>query len=251
MKLMKAKMMRSGDVVEVMEWDAPISYDYTETNKSIRAKEAAAEWEGKDESNLKRARINLRRLIWTNATKYSKFVTFTYSKPEERLECIRKDWKAFQQRMTREGYKIDYVSVLEWQEEREKKLGERSLHIHAVLFTDRYIPCDFISHAWKKGFIKINALKDVKNLGAYVSKYLTKTTLAMYGSHSYLCSKGLLRPQEKRMSSHEELLTSLQELNSQGGKRLYTHDFIITSKDSEGNERQYNAGTYQQFKITK
>jgi len=250
MKNMKAKTFMSGDVVEVIEWTTPMLYDYT-TKPSLRAKEASPEWKGKEDSNLKRAQMNLRRLVWCNQTRYSKFVTFTYKDAEPDMEHVVSDWKAFQRRMSREGYFADYVAVLEWQEQREIKYGEKSLHLHAVLFTDRYIPCDFISLAWKKGFIKINSLRDVRNIGAYVSKYLTKTTLAKYGSHSYLCSKGLLRPKEIRMSSHEELLTSLQELSAKGFKRTVTHDFIITVEGEDGNKVEVNNGTYQQFVNTK
>lgn len=245
MKLMKGKFLRSGKVLEVIEWDTPIGYDYT-AQPHIRGSEASEDWIGKADKNLKRAQIALRRLIWSNQTRYSKFVTFTYKDAEPDMKRVRSDWKAFQQRMTREGYRIDYVAVLEWQEQRELKLGEKSLHIHAVLFTDRYIPCDFISKAWKKGFIKINATRDIKNMGLYVAKYLTKTTLAKYGSHSYFCSKGLKRPEEQKMSSHEDLWESLEELKAKG-KRVFIRDFIIASEDAEGNKREIKSGTYQQF----
>lgn len=246
MKDMKAKIMQSGKVVEVIEWAEPILYDYT-APPHRRGREAAEDWKGKDESNLKRAQINLRRLVWSNQTRYSKFVTFTYKDAEPELSNVRSDWKAFQQRMRREGYELDYVAVLEWQEEREIKYGEKSLHIHAVLFTDRYIPEDFIKNAWGKGFIKINAMRDVKNMGCYVAKYLTKTTLAMYGSHSYFCSRGLKRPAERKMSTHDELTDSLQELKSKGVKTLMSRDFIITVEDEEGNKKEINSGTYEQF----
>lgn len=247
MRDMKAKIMVSGKVVEAIEWSIPILYDYTVENKNRRGKEAGDDWKGKDDSNLKRAQSTLRRLIWSNQTRYSKFVTFTYRDAEPDLEHVRKDWKAFQQRMRREGYSTDYVAVLEWQEEREIKHGEKSLHIHAVLFTDRFIPGDFVSKAWDKGFIQINAMRDVKNLGAYVSKYLTKTTLAMYGSHSYFCSRGLKRPIETKMSTHDELQHSLQELNLQGYKMQFQRDFIITSNADDGNQEQINSGTYSSF----
>lgn len=247
MRDMKAKIMVSGKVVEAIEWSVPILYDYTVENKSRRGKVAGDDWKGKDDSNLKRAQTNLRRLVWANQTRYSKFVTFTYKDAEPDLDNLRKDWKAFQQRMRREGYSSDYVAVLEWQEEREIKHGEKSLHIHAVLFTDRFIPCEFISNAWQKGFIQINAMRDVKNLGAYVSKYLTKTTLAMYGTHSYFCSRGLKRPLERKMSTHGELQDSLQELNSQGFKMQFQRDFIITATDEGDKLYQINQGTYMSF----
>lgn len=248
MKLMKGKIIQSGKVFEVIEYENEIPFDY-QGKAGIRDKEPDEEWTGKRQCDLKRAQADLRRLVWSNVTKYSKFVTLTYEKAEADIKQAQKDWKAFQQRLQREGYKAEYVRVFEWQERREAILGEKSLHIHAVLFTDRYIPADFLSKAWKMGFVKINSIKDVRNLGAYVCKYLTKDTLAKYGSHSYMCSKGLLRPHEKKMISHDDLAESLQEIKT-AGTMTYTHDFIINAKDADGKDIEINRGTYSQY-ITK
>lgn len=244
---MKGKIIQSGKVFEVIEYENGVPFDY-QGKAGIRDNEPDEEWKGKNKSDLKRAQADLRRLIWSNVTKYSKFVTLTYKDAEADMQQAQKDWKAFQQRLQREGYKAEYVRVFEWQEKREAILGEKSLHIHAVLFTDRYIPADFISKSWKMGFIKINSIKDVKNLGAYVCKYLTKDTLAKYGSHSYMCSKGLLRPKERKMTSHDELTDSLQEVTT-AGTMTYTHDFIITAKDPDGNEIEINRGNYKQYVV--
>lgn len=74
---------------------------------------------------------------------------------------------------------------------RKKEGNAGSLHSHCILFDDEYIPFDAINKAWGKGNTDIHKLNDINNVGAYVSKYLTKETYSEFSRHSYHISRVL------------------------------------------------------------
>lgn len=151
-------------------------------------------WNGKQEKNLHRARTKIRRYIWANINKYSKFVTFTYAENQKDIKTFFYDWKQFAKRMKRKGYELKYLYVLEYQQ-------RGAIHAHCVIFNEEYIPIEVIQSAWGKGHVDINSIRSVKNMGAYVCKYLTKETMAEYNSKSYHISKGINKPIEERKPS--------------------------------------------------
>lgn len=64
------------------------------------------------------------------------------------------------------GFSPQYVAVPEFQ-----KRG--AVHYH-LLLNCPYIPADELARLWGQGFVKVNAIDNVDNLGAYVTKYMTK-----------------------------------------------------------------------------
>lgn len=64
-----------------------------------------------------------------------------------------------------------------------------------MLFTDDFISADVINACWGKGRTEIKVLRSIKNLGAYVCKYLTKEEFDLYHKHSYHLSRGLKKPE--------------------------------------------------------
>ena len=65
------------------------------------------------------------------------------------------------------GLKLDYIYVPEPHEKGD-------WHIHLLLKADKslYIENSKLNEIWKHGFVKVNRLKDIDNIGAYVSAYL-------------------------------------------------------------------------------
>lgn len=192
------RVVRSGDRVELIEYDSPVKCGvergFVQKKKS---KEELDGTEEKREDNLYRARQAIRRIIWSNLGKYTKFLTLTYKITCLDVSKVRNDLATFFKGMKRAGYNLKYLYVLEHQKERGEKEGnEGSLHVHIVLFHDAYIPWQTIKRYWKHGSIDIHPLRSVKNVGAYVCKYITKENLADFGSHTYACSKGLKRPKD-------------------------------------------------------
>ena len=98
--------------------------------------------------------------------------------------------------------KIDYIYVPEPHEKGD-------WHIHLLLKADKnlYISNDDLREIWSYGFVKVNRLQDVDNIGAYVSAYLinikdgeqTKKGARLYlypPNHKlYRASKGIKKPE--------------------------------------------------------
>lgn len=192
-----SKVVISGDVVEVYTYSSAIKVGQERPYDIVRRNGTEVERPPeKREDNLFRARQNVRRLIWANWVPYTKFITLTYAETVLDVKQVRNDITKFVKYMTRRGYDMKYLYVLEHQVERGKKEGnEGSWHVHMVLFIAEKISVDTIKACWPHGRTEIHKLRQIKNPGAYISKYITKESAAEFGSHCYACSKGLNRPQ--------------------------------------------------------
>lgn len=203
---MQSKAYISGDTVEHYKYVNPIRCGYSR-GYIIKRNDVLNE---KRSANLLRAQRTVRQIIWANLGKYTKFLTLTYRETILDFETFRYNFDAFKKAMSREGYKLKYLYVLERQKERGDKEGnEGCLHCHLVVFNDEYIPFQIIRKCWHYGNIDIHVLKGtryednhkaekIKDLAAYVSKYITKDTVALPGNRCFSTSVGLNRPQELR-----------------------------------------------------
>ena len=198
---MFSKIVQSGEVVEAYIYSNSIKVGHKREHEVGRRKKSDLDDEGleKRSDSLYRSRREVRRLIWSNQGKYTKFITLTYKETELDVDRVGKHIKSFVKAMRRKGYDMKYLGVLENQTARGEKEGnEGSWHIHMVLFIEEFIPKEVIEKCWPHGFVDINAIDDVRNLGAYVCKYITKENNAEFGKHVYFVSRGLKRPEEER-----------------------------------------------------
>lgn len=199
---MQARMFVSGNTVESYTYSRPIRYGF-DREYEIKRKEKP---DAKRQDNLTRAQRIVRQLVWSNLGRYTKFLTLTYRDTVLEVDTFKKDFDSFRKGMSRKGYKLRYLYVLERQKERGVKEGnEGCLHCHIVLFNDEYIPYKDILDCWKFGSIDIHVLNGCKfddnhksserinDLAAYVSKYITKDCVALPGNKTYCCSLGLKR----------------------------------------------------------
>lgn len=196
---LKTKVIVCGDIVEVIEYSdgvlCNVKRDY------VIERKGEGESDGKRLDNLYRARQNIRRLVWCNITKqFTKMLTLTYAETVLDPKTVKRDIKVFVKQMRRFGYDMKYLYVLEHQTKRGKKEGNAGcLHVHMFLFDDEKVSLDHLNRAWKHGQTDIKVLRDIRNSGAYVCKYITKENYAEYGAHVYGCSRGLKRPTEERL----------------------------------------------------
>ena len=211
-KNLGCRIVVSGDVVEFYEYDKPISIDY---ERQHEIKKQKTENSIKREDNLYRARKLVRELVWANMTSHTKLLTLTYKDTQLDEKVFIRHFQTFLQAMKRDGYKLDYLYILERQKERGEKEGnEGSLHPHVVIFNDEFIPLDVISKNWKHGTFDIHILdglrcvdgktKDekIRNAGAYICKYITKESSLEWGSRVFRHSKGLKRPDETKFYAY-------------------------------------------------
>lgn len=120
----------------------------------------------------------LRYLINNNFTgaKNELFITLTFEKDEFGWRPLVSDTiylskvcKSFQEKLKRTYGHVEFIRVLEPHED-----GHAHFHmlIKFVDFDKIFIPNLDLNKIWGLGFVVVNSLKDVDNIGAYVSAYL-------------------------------------------------------------------------------
>ena len=126
-------------------------------------------------NSLRKTFKQLRYLINNNFTGRSNelFITFTFAKEAFDTKEVYIDFDKFIKRL-RYRYKkettIDYINVVE-----PHASGEWHSHM-LVRFNDLekiYIPNNELYELWGHGWVTVKSLKDIDNIGAYVSAYLT------------------------------------------------------------------------------
>lgn len=149
---------------------------------------------------------NLRNLINTNFSGGNNELWITLTFGDNKVYNANYLCSIFEKFMKRLRYhfkdlKLDYIYVPEPHEKGD-------WHIHLLLKADKplYISNSELNLIWKHGFVKVNRLKDITNIGAYVSAYLinikegetTKKGARLYlyppGHRLFRCSRGILKP---------------------------------------------------------
>lgn len=134
------------------------------------------EHRGQLENSLRKTFNKLRELINTNFTGSPQelFVTLTY-RGELQTRDTKRIYKDFDKFIKRLKYKykntstIDYINVLE-------PHASGNFHMHVLIrFNDLeniYIPNSELAEIWGNGFVTVQSLEGVDNIGAYLSAYL-------------------------------------------------------------------------------
>lgn len=180
----------------------------SEKQKIGRKSEKSDNYEEHRKQVLQRAKKNLRRLINANVGQYgkeftAKFLTLTFKDNVKDLDKANYEFKKFIQRLNYYCFgtkkaNLKYTCVVEFQ-----KRG--AIHYHVIIYNMPYIKANDLSIVWGNGFIKINRIDDVDNVGAYVSEYLGQAEKGqghdieddrLEGRKSYFSSKGLFKPVE-------------------------------------------------------
>lgn len=105
-------------------------------------------------------------------------VTLTYKENMTDTKQLYKDFDKFMKRLKykcKDKTTVDYISVVEPQE-------RGAWHCHVLIrFNEMdkiFIPNKTLADLWGLGFVKIKALKDIDNIGAYLSAYLADIELS-------------------------------------------------------------------------
>lgn len=223
--------------MELFEYERPVTVgrDVYRPGRSVEASE-----EQKVLNRLKtmrRARSHLMRLINANVRRWYDdngrpyepvFLTLTFARNVQDIDEGNKAFKNFRRRLEYEiNGKLKYVCVVEFQE-------RGAVHYHLVVFNLPYIPAERLARIWRHGYIKINVIKDVDNVGAYMAKYMGKdvTDERLIGEKCYFSSRGLHKPKEKALTKEEidQLAAGLsgkevykvEYQNEYTGKTVYT-----------------------------
>ena len=198
-------LIQSGNVIELYEYEKPVlrggsfsrkgrtnaPYTSDETKRDNRTKTAT------------RARRHVRRVINANP-QLNKFLTLTHAENMTDIDLAHKGLDIFLKRVKRLFPRFAYVCVTEFQ-----KRG--AVHFH-LLCNLPFVDVKVLEKIWGHGFIKLNRIDNVDNVGAYVTKYMTKESMdeRLIGYRSHSMSRGLNQPQE--VTNEEQINEALETL---------------------------------------
>ena len=202
-KIYNKKYYIFNDIIEEYTYTKIQTQKHTQTQniRGSRGKEALTKEDL--QTYLKRsefrAKKEVRHLVNANADWFGKeslkFLTLTYAQEIYDIKASNRNFTNFIKRLTRfVGHEIKYVAVIEFQDKNRGGV----IHYHLMLFNVPYIPNTDIERIWGHGFIKINAIDEVDNVGAYMVGYMGKTggDERLYNEKRFFRSKGLKRPKE-------------------------------------------------------
>lgn len=183
------KIVITNNIIELMEYEK-LNVKGKPSKKALEIEKGSGEFKEENYANYQKVRRDtIRRLVTQNFDKANaKFITLTFRENITDVKMANRMYKTFIQRL-KVGYSsLKYVTVIEFQ-----KKGR--IHYHMISNLP-YIKAKELEDIWSNGFIKINAIDKVDNLGAYVIKYMTKDQAdpRLQGLKAYNCSKGLDRP---------------------------------------------------------
>ncbi|MGG2973689.1 rolling circle replication-associated protein [Geobacillus stearothermophilus] len=199
-----AKVVMSGHVVEIYEYERDIKTgkDNKDGSKSVGRAGKGANEEDREKNReivLSRAKREVRRLINSNVDAWDekpKFFTLTFAENVTDIKWANNEFKKFRQRLSRHIWgcpnNLKYVAVIEFQ-----KRG--AVHYHVVAFNMPYVPHADLERIWGHGFVHIRAIDNCDNVGAYVTKYMTKDCddERLREQKCYFSSRGLAKPVEE------------------------------------------------------
>lgn len=199
----------------------------------------------KQRQRLRRNRI--RQLICANFDSSSKFVTLTFRDTTDfdikDVKACNKQFKQFVQRMKYRYPDFLYVAVIEFQDKNDRG----AVHYHMICNLP-YIRKSDLAEIWQNGFVKINAIDKVDNVGAYVIKYMTADMddKRLCGIKAYNRSKGLQEPSEIRSwiegeyETVKEILAMLKGKTPSYGCEPYESEYAGTIRYSQYNLNREN-----------
>ena len=229
------KVIIAGNQIEIYEYEKAILYGYSDSKKGSKGRQAVANDEDKEinrEKVFKRARTNLRRLINSNVEGDSKFLTLTFKDNVTDLDFANNEFKKFIKRLNYHfDIKVKYSCVVEFQ-----KRG--AIHYHCILYNlVGKVDLKKLSEIWGNGFIKLNRIKGVDNVGAYICKYMTKSDDdRLKGKKMYFNSRNLNKPTEIK----DPEIVNAVESSLQYQSPKYENSFT----------NEYNSINYKQYIIS-
>lgn len=211
-ELVKKKIVQSGDIIEIYYYEKGYLKDYTKFDSGVeggrKADYISDDYENNRDKVLKRAKRDLRRLINANHGQYgqeftSKFLTLTFKDNITDLTPANYEFKKFMKRLNyaifdTKKMNLKYNVVVEFQ-----KRG--AIHYHVIIYNIPYTRQKVIQEIWGNGFVWINKIDNVDNVGAYVAEYLGDREKEqghnlgddrLRGRKSYFSSRDLFQPVE-------------------------------------------------------
>lgn len=178
-----------------------------------------------------KAKREIRRIVNANVGRWgkerAKFFTITFEENIQDQGAANYKYKKCIQKLNYYVYgekcnKLKYLVVLQFQD-------RGAIHWHVIFFNLPYIPVDKLAKIWGEGFVKINAIDNVDNAGAYVASYVGNekgnplkgnggrfVDVRYYNHKRYFRSKGLYE---------SEIIRSIRPLPVIEGEPVFQAEF--------------------------
>lgn len=189
----------------------------------------------------RRRRTAIRQLITSNFDSTSKFVTLTFDNNREfdiqEVKDCNSYFHGFIKRLKRRYKELQYVAVIEFQDKNERG----AVHYHMICNIP-YVPKKELQEIWGAGFVKVNKIDKVDNVGAYVIKYMTSDMddNRLMGLKAYNNSHGLKKPVEvKTWAPEDEYVVHDMERYLENKEPSYSAKYE-SSEAGHIEYRQYN-----------
>jgi len=213
----KTKIIISGSFIEEYIYQNEITLGKKAVRRKKRKNKPREEQTEMRSGVLRRTRMTIMRLVNSNPD-FITFLTLTFdeNKFENKKDITEFEkcnylFMTFIQRLKYNFLGIKYLAVPEFQGDyyfrtNIKKEFGGAIHYHLLL--NQMVDTKKIEKVWRHGFVKINKIKSINNVGLYVSKYLSKESFnrKYFGKKKFFYSRNLNRPQEFKGQECEEML---------------------------------------------
>ena len=213
----KTKIIISGSFIEEYIYQNEITLGRKAVRRKKRKNKPKEEQTEMRSGALRRTRMTIMRLVNSNPD-FITFLTLTFdeNKFENKKDITEFEkcnylFMTFIQRLKYNFIGIKYLAVPEFQGDyyfrtNIKKEFGGAIHYHLLL--NQMVDTKKIEKVWRHGFVKINKIKSINNVGLYVSKYLSKESFnrKYFGKKKFFYSRNLNRPQEFKGQECEEML---------------------------------------------
>ncbi len=199
------KLVSYGKFIEIYTYEKPQKKDYkkiltieqiknllgigTSEHLQLDCFKEIAKTKERARFSLQRTRTKIRRAVNANSD-LNKFLTLTFADNVQDVKFANREFSRFIMRLNYQYPNTKHLAVIEFQ-----KRG--AVHYH-MLTNLGYVKTSAIANIWKNGFVKINKIKNVDNVGAYVCKYLGKEMFygKMKNKKKFFTSRNLEKPIE-------------------------------------------------------
>lgn len=190
------KLVANGHVLEVYRYQKGVCVGHDGNGGGRRSKdeEKSEREEEIRKTSSRKARNEVRRQVLANFTERSKFITLTFRdgavKDITDVQECNKAFKKFIQRLRYKYKGFKYLAVIEFQDKNDRG----AVHYHMISDLP-YIPNKDLTDIWRNGHVRINDIRHVDNVGAYMVKYMLKDVNdeRLKGNKAYLSSRGLAK----------------------------------------------------------
>ena len=197
----KEKVIVCGQFIERIEYEIPYYWGF---QSKCTPRNNVSENKERSDLSIARARQKLYRIILSNINEKQKnknlFLTLTFKENMKDMKKANYEFKKFIQRFSfYMKKKLKYITVVEFQE-------RGAIHFHTLLFDIPYIKDlpKIVNKLWNNGRIDIKPIINIRNISAYVSKYIRKGFFdkRLSKNKAYFCSRNCTYPEEWRDSKN-------------------------------------------------